>query len=982
MTDTNHEFLAGGGEMGALTRSNDWSKTGMGSIDSWPQSLRTILAVILNSKFPMSLFWGKDRVCFYNDAYRPSLGNNGKHPSILGQRGQDAWPETWQVIGPMVDSILKGGEASWREDQLLPIYRNGKIEDVYWTYGYSPVKDESGIPAGVLVTCSETTDKVALLKKLEESNSRIIQPPNPMFSQLRTDSGIPEITAIANAPHFQVNTSNTTEEREKRFANTVRQVPLGISILRGPNFVVEMANDTYLRLVDKTEESFIGKPLFDSLPEIEETVSALLKGVFDDGIPYYTDELNITLNRYEKQQPCYFSLVFHPLKEVDGKISGVAIVAYEITQAVRAKHLLAESAKEFKKLVMQSPVPMAIFRGKGHLIEMANVAMLKTVWKREANETVGRTLLEAFPELRGQKYPDLLDSVFLNGKVHQEDEAVAFIYSDGELRKYYLDYEYTPLLEKDNSISGIMVTVNDVTARVEARKKVEDAEERARLAAEVAEIATWDLNLQTHEIIHSQSIAVLFGHKPSTKLTHPEILSQIHPDDLVNILEKAFERAMETGSYQYEARMDKLKGTTRWIRAHGKIFFDDNNEPLKMICTLIDITEERNRREILMESEQKFRLLADSMPQFIWTSGTDGILNYFNKAIFLYSGLAEKELIANGWLQIVHPEDREENTKQWIRAVTTGGDFLYEHRFRRFDGEYRWQLSRAIPQRDDTGKIQMWVGTSTDIQEQKTFTSQLENQVLERTDELEQKNSALLKMNHELESFAYISSHDLQEPLRKIQTFASRLLDMGLEGIPDQANSYIFKIQDAANRMQTLIQDLLAYSRTNEGERTFIMTDLNKVVEEVTDDLQDAIEQSHAIIHAQKLCEAPVILFQFRQLLHNLVSNAIKFTLPGKAPEIHIKAEILDQPYTHGLSLEKNKKYFHVSVEDNGIGFDNKYSSSIFTVFQRLHSKEEYSGTGIGLAIVKKIVDNHNGIIKASSETGKGARFDIYLPEH
>jgi signal transduction histidine kinase len=153
-------FLQGGGELGRLMRSKDWSRTPLGNIEKWPQSLRTALGIVLHSKFPMFLFWGPQLTCFYNDAFRPSLGNDGKHPAILGIPAQEAWAEIWHIIKPMIDQVMDGGEGIWSEDQLIPIFRNGSIEKVYWTFSYSPIIDESGKPAGVFVTCMETTSKV------------------------------------------------------------------------------------------------------------------------------------------------------------------------------------------------------------------------------------------------------------------------------------------------------------------------------------------------------------------------------------------------------------------------------------------------------------------------------------------------------------------------------------------------------------------------------------------------------------------------------------------------------------------------------------------------------------------------------------------------------------------------------------------------------------------------------------------------------
>jgi two-component system, OmpR family, sensor histidine kinase VicK len=165
-------FLRGGGEMGRLTRSHNWLASELGEPSGWPQSLKTMLGIILHSKFPMFLWWGPNLLCFYNDAYRPSLGNNGKHPAILGMPAAEAWPEIWDFISPLIRQIFDGSEAVFFEDLLVPIFRNGKMEDVYWTFSYSPVGDESGLVAGVLVTCTETTHKVEMLRDLRLSEER------------------------------------------------------------------------------------------------------------------------------------------------------------------------------------------------------------------------------------------------------------------------------------------------------------------------------------------------------------------------------------------------------------------------------------------------------------------------------------------------------------------------------------------------------------------------------------------------------------------------------------------------------------------------------------------------------------------------------------------------------------------------------------------------------------------------------------------
>ncbi len=440
-------------------------------------------------------------------------------------------------------------------------------------------------------------------------------------------------------------------------------------------------------------------------------------------------------------------------------------------------------------------------------------------------------------------------------------------------------------------------------------------------------------------------------------------------------------KSLKTTIYKYEARILKPDDSIAWIRVHGKMFFDDLKNPVKMLGIVMDVTDEKNSQEVLMKSQEKFRLLADSIQQFVWTSDAMGNMNYFNQSLYNFSGLSKININQNGWLQIIHPDDREENINRWMESIKTGNDFLLEHRFLRHDGKYRWYASHAIPQKDADGKIQMWVGTSTDIQDQKDSTTLLEKQVLQRTEELESKNKDLINMNIELQSFAYISSHDLQEPLRKIQTFASRLTDLDEQNISPRAKTYLERIEFSAKRMQALIQDLLTYSRTNSADRTFVKTNLDEIAEEVIMDFSDRIEEKNAVIELQPLGEGTVMPFQFRQLLHNLIGNALKFSRKGVPPHIQLKAR---RVVGHKLKFKVDypeKIYFCLRITDNGIGFEDAYKERIFEVFQRLNTDSEFLGTGIGLAIVKKIVENHKGIIKASSEKDHGATFKIYLPE-
>ena len=254
--------------------------------------------------------------------------------------------------------------------------------------------------------------------------------------------------------------------------------------------------------------------------------------------------------------------------------------------------------------------------------------------------------------------------------------------------------------------------------------------------------------------------------------------------------------------------------------------------------------------------------------------------------------------------------------------------------------------------------------------------------------EKEKRAAELVSANRALLTFAYVSSHDLQEPLRKIQILASRLLEKESKNLSDTGKGYFQSIQASAHRMQQLILDLLAFSRINTADLKFEITGLAKMVDEVMEELSERITEKRATVTTHNLGMASIIPFQFRQLMQNLISNALKFSHPNTDPVIIIKSKISsgllltkENPQLKYKGLSPEKDYCHITVSDNGIGFEPEFKDRIFELFQQLHGREKYGGTGIGLAIVKKIIENHNGTITATSEVGEGATFDIYIPQ-
>ena len=254
------------------------------------------------------------------------------------------------------------------------------------------------------------------------------------------------------------------------------------------------------------------------------------------------------------------------------------------------------------------------------------------------------------------------------------------------------------------------------------------------------------------------------------------------------------------------------------------------------------------------------------------------------------------------------------------------------------------------------------------------------SELIKSEKDLRARNAELNRSNAELEAFNRVVSHDLQEPLRKIQMFLSRLDEAEKSKLSEKGNEYLNKVDKAASRMQSLIVNLLTYSRIGSTDEDFEKVDLNQTIEKVSEDMAEAITEKHAKIEHETLPAVEGIPFQMEQLFGNLLSNALKYSDPKKETRVLIKSEKVNKDQIPEDFMKTSKNYHKISFVDNGIGFTNENSDKIFEFFQRLHQKSEYSGTGIGLAICKKIVENHHGFIHATSELSKGSAFIIYLP--
>jgi PAS domain S-box-containing protein len=553
----------------------------------------------------------------------------------------------------------------------------------------------------------------------------------------------------------------------------------------------------------------------------------------------------------------------------------------------------------------------------------------------------------------------------------------------------------TALHDKDGTVKGYLKVTRDLTDRkiaedrysnfVEELKlrneELKQSEERYhKMISEVMDYAIIPLDKDGKVLDWNKSAEKLSGYTPKEIIGKNFRLFYPKEEKDAGLPEKLLAEAIRKGGITHEGWRIRKDGKRFWGNITITTLRGEDGQIMGFSKVTRDLTEKkvaedqvsnvlealRQSNEQLKQSEERYHKMIDEVQDYaILLLSRSGVIENWNTGAAFIKGYNAAEIIGKNFRTFYTKEDRGRKLPEKLLAEAIKmGKASHEGLRVRKDGTCFW----------GSVVITALHSVSGDLTDKKNADDALKASAAQ----LDLKNQTLERLNEELSSFTHVASHDLKEPLRKIQTLASRIEDANFD--PGKCAEYLNKIKSSGLRMQNLIDDLLSFSQVSNNAGKFEKVDLNKVLEAIKNDLEIPINEKRAVIDWGTLPVVYGIYFQLQQLFLNVISNSVKFSRADEPPCIEIRAEVIEGPDIPGGSSREGNKYHHISFRDNGIGFAHQDNDRIFEAFQRLHSKSTFAGTGIGLAIVKKVVENHNGIVSAEGVPGVGATFHVYLP--
>jgi PAS domain S-box-containing protein len=627
-----------------------------------------------------------------------------------------------------------------------------------------------------------------------------------------------------------------------------------------------------------------------------------------------------------------------PLFDASGKLTGAINMLVDITERKRAEVALRESEERFKAIVETTPECVKVIAPDGTILHM-NASGLVMVGAPYPEAVIGKNIYDLIaPEFR-EVFRDFNQRVCSG-----EKGALEFDITGLAGQRRHMETHAAPFPGPNGGFVQLGIT-RDITERRKADRAtrllgaIVDSSDDAIVSKDLTgTISSWNKSAErvfgyTAEEAVGKSVTMLI---PSDRLEEePDILARLQKGQRVDHFE-TIRRKKDGTLINVSLTISPVRDSAGKIVGASKI--------------ARDITEQKRVEAALQESEGRFRQLADSMPQIVWTSRPDGYRDYYNERWYEFTGLPRDVFGDAGFEPVVHPDDAVRWRETWYSCVKSGQAYRLEIRLRdRHNNGWRWFMGRALPVRDEGGTIVKWFGTCTDIDGQKRVEEELR------------------RANQDLEQFAYSASHDLQEPLRSIKIYGQLLASRHAEKLDGEAQEFLGFVTAGATRMELLVRDLLAYTQVTKLGAPEDPTDANEALAESLADLEAALASSGAEVTSDPLPSVCVHATHLKQLFQNLIGNAIKYRSPERKAQVHVSAQ------------QQNGSWIF-AVRDNGIGIEPEYKEQIFGLFTRLHTGAEFPGTGIGLAICQRIVERYHGRIWVESEPGQGSTFRFSIP--
>jgi len=582
---------------------------------------------------------------------------------------------------------------------------------------------------------------------------------------------------------------------------------------------------------------------------------------------------------------------------------------------------------------------------------------------------------KAYDQIRDSSEKWLQDQLEIIGKfqiVAKDITLISYVRQQA-LKKFIPDYvrDLHQAMELSSEIDTLMLgattTATDIYVNILKEKIADESLLSDKLiAASPAITFLFDL-VENKEIFVSGKVREVMGYTPEdlVAMGNNVLLQLTHPEDL-QVVAKSLERLVAANNdavQQVEYRFRHKEGNYRWLRTYYVVFRrDEMGLPVELLGKTFEITSEKETALALQKREQQ--LLEAQALAHIGSYEWNMKENHSTNTAEVYKIFEmERNQKYEDFMSYVHPDDVEK-VKEAVAHSFITGDYDCEYRYVK-NGKEKviWSLGKV---EFEEGKPKRMIGTVQDITEIKG----MERELLEKTRQLEESNKSL-------QQFASVASHDLKEPLRKISMFSDMVMDAEKNNLTKSSFDRLQRVQASAKSMMRMIQDILSFSLLEERQQRE-RVQLKYLVKEIEDLLEERIREKQATIIYGNLPEAYVIPSQFRQMLQNLISNALKFSKKDLPPKIEISCKWISRPVQ---GLKPASCYLQLNVRDNGIGIEAEYLDTIFDLFRRLHAKAEYEGSGLGLAIAKRIVDNHDGLITVESTPGKGTCFQITIPQ-